>query len=162
MGSMARLGPKMIRIMKIPRKMYTCLNSRNITEHGSGNWHGNDTIWRTIVDLNRILFYADKAGNICKEPHRKCFAVVDGIIGGDGNGPFYVSPRLCGIMLGGFNPVVVDSVIATLMGFDAGKIPQIVEAQRTLFSSIEFSREAGAYQLNFQPPSGWECVKPLP
>jgi uncharacterized protein (DUF362 family) len=162
LGSMARLGPKTIRIMTIPRKMYTFLNSRNITEHGAGDWHGNDTIWRTIVDLNKILFYADKAGNICKEPKRKCFAVVDGIKGGEGNGPFYVSPRLCGIMLGGFNPVDVDRVVATLMGFDPEKIPHIVETQRALFSSTDFSREAVAYQLNFQPPSGWECLKPVP
>ncbi len=25
-----------------------------------GSWQGNDTLWRTVLDLNRILFFADQ------------------------------------------------------------------------------------------------------
>jgi uncharacterized protein (DUF362 family) len=159
LGSMARLGPKTIRIMTIPRKIYTFLNSRNITEHGAGNWHGNDTIWRAIADLNRILFYSDRSGRICQEPQRKYFAVVDGIIGGEGDGPFNVTPRACGMLFGGFNPVLLDSVIAGTMGFDWRMIPQIVEAKETLFPSLELDREVPRYNLSFRPPAGWDNMK---
>ena len=55
----------------------------------SGNWHGNDTIWRTIVDLNKILFFSKKDGFLSNEIQRKYFAIVDGIIGGEGNGPHF-------------------------------------------------------------------------
>jgi uncharacterized protein (DUF362 family) len=161
LGSLARLGPKTIRIMTIPRKMYTFLNSRNVTEHGAGNWHGNDTIWRTIVDLNRILLYSDRSGRICQEPQRKCFAVVDGISGGEGDGPFNVTARACGMLFGGFNPVLLDSVIAATMGFDWRMIPQIVETRETLFPSLDLDQETEGlyYNLNFQPPTGWHSLK---
>ena len=35
-----------------------------------GSWWGNDTLWRTALDLNRILFYADKEGQIQEQPQR--------------------------------------------------------------------------------------------
>src|SRR5438093_548816 len=33
-----------------------------------GNWSGNDTLWRTILDLNRILLHADKNGELRTVP----------------------------------------------------------------------------------------------
>jgi hypothetical protein len=30
----------------------------------SGNWHGNDTIWRMILDLNKILLYGNPDGTM--------------------------------------------------------------------------------------------------
>lgn len=39
--------------------------SQNGFLHGfimEGSWQGNDTIWRTVLDLNTILFYADRDG----------------------------------------------------------------------------------------------------
>ena len=44
----------------------------------SGNWHGNDTCWRMVLDLNKCLFLFDGAGARRKEPLRY-LAVVDGI-----------------------------------------------------------------------------------
>lgn len=32
----------------------------------AGSWYGNDTIWRTIVDINRIVKYADKNRSYAK------------------------------------------------------------------------------------------------
>ena len=32
--------------------------------YAEGSWYGNDTISKTIVDLNRIAIYADKTGKI--------------------------------------------------------------------------------------------------
>ena len=58
----------------------------------SGNWHGNDTCWRMVVDLNKCLFHFDGSGQPRKEPLRY-LAVVDGIIGGEGNGPMAPDPK---------------------------------------------------------------------
>jgi uncharacterized protein (DUF362 family) len=84
----------------------------------SGNWHGNDTTWRMVIDLNRILMYADGAGELRDRPMRKVLNIVDGIVGGEGNGPLDPTPKAAGVVLAGVNPVAVDLVCARLMGFD--------------------------------------------
>jgi uncharacterized protein (DUF362 family) len=83
----------------------------------SGNWHGNDTCWRMVLDLNKCLFFFDGAGQRRARPLRY-LAVADGIIAGEGNGPMSPDPKPCGVVLAGTHPVAVDTVAATLMGFD--------------------------------------------
>jgi uncharacterized protein (DUF362 family) len=89
----------------------------------SGNWYGNDTTWRMAMDLNRILFYADANGKLLDRQARNIFNIVDGIVGGEGNGPLDPSAKPAGIIVAGGNPVAVDLVCARLMGFDYRKLP---------------------------------------
>lgn len=93
-----------------------------------GSWWGNDTIWRTILDLNRVLLYANKNGDITTSIQRKVFSIIDGIIAGEKDGPLAPTPKKCGILLCGYNPVSVDTVMAYMMGYDWKKIPQIRNA----------------------------------
>jgi len=90
-----------------------------------GGWYGNDTIWRTILDLNVIVKYANKEGILCSTPQRKSLFIVDGIIGQEGEGPVLGNPKKCGVTLLGTNPCAVDYVAAKLVGFDTRKIKQI-------------------------------------
>ncbi len=83
-----------------------------------GDWHGNDTAWRMVVDLNRILFLADSDGVMRETPQRRYFSIVDGILAGDGDGPLDPTPKPVGIILSGFSPTPVDLVGTYLMGFD--------------------------------------------
>jgi len=101
----------------------TCTNTIR-----SGNWYGNDTTWRMVVDLNRILMYADKNGCLQDNPARRIFCIVDGIVGGEGNGPLDPTPKVAGMTLAGMNPVAVDLVCARLMGFDYKLLPVLREA----------------------------------
>jgi uncharacterized protein (DUF362 family) len=95
----------------------------------SGNWHGNDTTWRMVLDLNKLLFYGDQEGRISdKMNSRKYLTLVDGVVGGEGNGPLAPDPRPCGLLVGGMNPVAVDCACARLMGFDHARIPKLVNA----------------------------------
>ncbi len=94
----------------------------------SGNWYGNDTTWRMVIDLNRILYYADAAGGMHDRPMRRLFSFVDGIIAGEGNGPMDATPRPTGLILAGCNPIAVDLVCARLMGFDYRKLPVLARA----------------------------------
>jgi uncharacterized protein (DUF362 family) len=87
----------------------------------SGNWHGNDTCWRMVLDLNKAFFFFEGSGARRKKPIRY-LAIVDGIIAGEGNGPMSPDPKPCGIILAGTDPVAVDVVAATKMGFDWTKI----------------------------------------
>ena len=88
----------------------------------SGNWHGNDTCWRMVLDLNKCLFFFDGAGKPRTRPLRY-LAVVDGVIGGEGNGPMAPDAKPCGVILAGSHPVAVDCVAAEIMGFDWQKLP---------------------------------------
>ena len=82
----------------------------------SGNWQGNDTCWRMVLDLNKCLLFYDGTGRRRARPIRY-LAVVDGIVGGEGNGPMSPDPKPCGVILAGTHPVAVDCAAATLMGF---------------------------------------------
>ncbi len=94
----------------------------------NGMWHGNDTIWRSVLDLNKILLYADADGNMHDEPQRRYFAIIDGIIAGEGNGPMEPDPKPAGVLIAGANPVCVDMAAAALMGFDYRRIPTLAHA----------------------------------
>ncbi len=96
-----------------------------------GSWYGNDTLPRTIVDLNKILMYADKNGVMCNSPQRRIFMLVDGIVAGDKEGPMTPSPHKCGVLVAGYNSVEVDAVCSSIMGFDYRKIPVFKYALRS-------------------------------
>jgi len=93
----------------------------------SGNWHGNDTTWRMVLDLNKVLWHFDGAGQRRKQPLRY-LSIIDGIIAGDGDGPMEADARPCGLLVAGANPVSADFVAAQLMGFDWRKIATLREA----------------------------------
>ena len=88
-----------------------------------GSWWGNLTMPAMVSDLNRIFRYADRHGRIQDTPRRRMLVLADGVLAGEGEGPLEPSPRELGVILGGCNPVAVDWVAATLMGFDPWKIP---------------------------------------
>ncbi len=95
----------------------------------SGNWHGNNTVWRMSLDLNRILLYANADGTMREAGEAKrYFSVVDGIVAMEGNGPVAGIPKQTGVLLAGPNPVAVDAVCARLMGFDYTKLPIVFRA----------------------------------
>lgn len=95
----------------------------------SGNWHGNDTCWRMVLDLNKCLFFFDGEGFRRTRP-RRYLAVVDGIVGGEGNGPMAPDRKECGLILAGTHPLAVDCVAARAMGFDYEKIRMLERAFR--------------------------------
>lgn len=106
----------------------------------SGNWHGNDTCWRMVLDLNKCLFGYDGEGRPRSKPLRY-LAVVDGIVGGEGNGPMAPDAKPCGVVLAGRHPAAVDAVAATMMGFDPAKIRLLKNA---------FTMERASF-VDFQP-----------
>jgi len=96
-------------------------------EHG--NWKGNDTIWRTILDLNRIALYADENGMMHDAPQRKILCLIDGIIGQQGEGPMAGEPVVAGMVFSGGNPVLTDALALKAMGLDWRNVPTIARAR---------------------------------
>ncbi len=130
----------------------------------SGGWHGNDTLWRTVDDLNRILFFYDPVkGAMQRQPRRRYFSVVDGIIAMEGNGPLRGSPRSAGVVMGGDDPLALDVVAATLMGFDWRRIRMLTGIANSSLSPLysAFNGDESALKLltNYPAWSSFEDLK---
>ena len=50
----------------------------------AGNWHGNNSVRRTVVDLAKIIYFADNTGRLHNKPQHQLFSIIDGVIGGFG------------------------------------------------------------------------------
>ena len=125
-----KLGPLMLRQA---RRVGTPVFGDTEDVIRSGNWWGNDTLWRTCLDLNKLVFYANPDGSLrpAGPQHRKRHLVLmDGILGGEGSGPINPDPVEAGILLFGTHPASVDATAAVLMGFDPDCIPIVRQAFR--------------------------------
>lgn len=99
----------------------------------SGNWWGNDTVWRMCLDLNKIVLYGNKDGTLragSPKNRKRHYALVDGIIAGEGRGPMNPDPVTTGVVLFGVHPASVDAACSYLMGFDPERIPIVRQAFR--------------------------------
>lgn len=87
-----------------------------------GSWYGNNSLWRMILDLATLLFYASPDGELMTTPQRRIFYLVDAVACGEGAGPLKPESLHLGCLFAGTNPVVLDLAGAKLMGFDYRKI----------------------------------------
>lgn len=114
---------------KIIYAFYSILKRLGIAPKGEvdatnrGKWYGNDTCWRMVADLTRIVHYADEQGSLMPNIQRRLFSFVDGIIGGDYNGPLLPRARPEGFVACGHNMVAVDIACLCLIGFAPHKFP---------------------------------------
>lgn len=93
---------------------------------GSGSWYGNDTIWRMVYDLNKIVRNLPPHGErLAKEPQRSYITIMDGILAGEGNGPLQPLPVPLGVLIAANDPFLEDLVMTKIMGFDYSKIPML-------------------------------------
>ena len=142
----------------------------------NGDWQGNDTCWRMVLDLNRAFLYG-RADSGWREPGRPrdYLAIVDGIVGGEGNGPICPDAVPSGLLLSGMNPAAVDAVACRLMGFDPEDLPMVREAfaphgwpiadmplgalrawDGRLGQEVSLSELMPAIPGGFKPPLGWK------
>lgn len=90
-----------------------------------GIWYGNDTIWRTVIDLNYIVLYADKNGIIQNDQQRKMLNFGDMVIAGHHNGPCQPEPKEVGAIVMSDDAIAMDIAICKMIGFPEDKIPMI-------------------------------------
>ncbi len=100
-----------------------------------GDWWGNDTCWRSALDVNKILLYGTLEGVLGESPARNYFSLIDGVIAGDETGPLAPTPRPEGVMIAGFDPISVDRVATQIMGFD----PNLIRDQARASSLTHYS-----------------------
>lgn len=128
-----------------------------------GAWPGNDTIWRMVVDLYKAML---KRGRIY-------FSIVDGIVAGEGQGPFCPTGKYANTIITGDNLLAVDYVAARYMGLD----PQKIRYLSYFFGNREYGLTYGDIEVScdgkrkddffsarsrykdFQVMEQWKCIK---
>ncbi|HEV2426539.1 MAG TPA: DUF362 domain-containing protein [Terriglobia bacterium] len=60
------------------------------------------------------------------------FAIVDGIVGMEGNGPIQGTAKFCGVLVMGSDPVAVDATCARIMGLAPERIDYLAQAATVL------------------------------
>jgi hypothetical protein len=146
---------------------------RRLGANMAGAWSGNDTAWRMTLDLARIAHYAAIDGSMRPDVQRRHLSLIDGIVGGEGDGPLAPTPVDSGVLVFGDDVVAGDRVAARLMGLDPRAIPLIREAVRPMSHPLPAPGRASAVVWNdapreettlppvlarpFRPPSGWRA-----
>jgi len=131
-----------------------------------GSWEGNMTLWRTILDLNRVMLFTDKDGKLRDTPQREMLALVDGIVAGEGEGPLGATPVTAGLLIAGRDPCLVDHVAVTAMGFPPERMPLVAHATRGLLQpfgnldELETVWDGPKLPRPFVPPRSWPSLKP--
>lgn len=122
---------------------------------------GNDTIWRMVGDLYQGLL----------KKERLYFTIIDGIMAGEGQGPFCPTSKHANVLLGAFNLLTADIAAARYMGFDPEKIKYlkyfIDKDQITLDDiAIYFNGkkednffESESRYADFVLPEAWKIIK---
>jgi uncharacterized protein (DUF362 family) len=83
------------------------------------HWAGIDS---SILDINAAA--------------RPDFAIVDGILGMEGNGPIQGTPKPCGVLVLGDDPVAVDATCCRVMGLRPEKV-KYLDAAGTMLGHLD-------------------------
>ncbi|MDD4601009.1 MAG: DUF362 domain-containing protein [Negativicutes bacterium] len=141
------------------KSSYVTGQKAKVTHRGA--WPGNDTIWRMVVDLYKGLLKRE----------RKYFTVIDGIIAGEGQGPFCPTSKFANTLIACDDLLAGDIVATRLMGFDPQKISYLkylIDDLQIRYSDIKVIKEGRTVTaffedktryLDFELPDAWEVIK---
>ena len=76
------------------------------------------------------------------------FAIVDGIVGMDGNGPIQGRPKPAGVIVSGHDPVAVDATCCRIMQIEPSRVEYL-----TLAGGLEGIAEKNIQQIGEKPDS---------
>lgn len=140
-------------------KSYEASKTAKVTHRGAHP--GNDTIWRMVVDLYQGMLQKD----------RKYFTIIDGILAGEGQGPFCPTSKQANVLLGGKNLLIADIVAVRLMGLNPYKIKYLnyfiekdlidlntIQVYQNKIPIKDFFLNTSRY-LDFSVPSAWKDIK---
>jgi uncharacterized protein (DUF362 family) len=161
------IGRRLYGPLIVVSKVLWRLSSFEKAHHpASASWHGNDTVWRMVMDLNVIAKYGTKDGTMSYEQQRSILYICDGIIAGQGDGPLNPDPLPLGIVMISENAAQMDRALVAQMGFDLNMIPLVNESLKLEKSDCLFYyngdavtlKEIAENGLQTKPPAGWLSV----
>lgn len=124
----------------------------------------NDTTWRMTCDVYN-LFVRDLSG--VRGKSMRFLSVIDGIRGGDTDGPHFPCPVSPGVIVTGEDLLATDLAAVRLMDYDDAQIQYLrhLEGQtprRVRILSADFPlddvRERETPMLGYRPPYRWENI----
>ena len=152
----------------------------------AGYWNDPEATRRTFrpnplrppgaPDSERVAFTGDLArsdedGFLHEAPQRVHLSLIDGVVGGEGEGPLAPKPVGSGVLLFGDDVVRTDRAACRLMGFDPARIPLVARAQAPMRFGVAPRADDGEVVFDgrellerslqpivgrsFEPPRGW-------
>jgi len=128
-------------------------NLFGVVPGGVYGWPKNVLHWagiaESIVDLHHLF------------PRQ--FAIVDGVVGMEGNGPIQGTPKNAGVLVAGSDVVAVDATCCRVMGIDPKKIGYLKLARGEENLGVEAFRQTGeniaAVRTPFELLDVWKEVR---
>lgn len=124
-----------------------------------GAWDGNDTTWRMTADVHDAFVGLPGAAL------RPTLSIIDGLVGGDTDGPHFPHRVAAGAIVAAENLLVADLVAARLMDFDVDNIAYLaalrerhglgLDAIDVLDAADGCFFAAEHRYLGFRPPNRW-------
>jgi len=164
------------------RRLVYGLGSRMAADRSwEGSWSGNDTLWRTILDLNRAAIYADSGGLLRDNPQRSILTIVDAIQAGEGEGPMAPDPVPLSCLIGSMHPLTAELAAVRLAHWPEDRLRLVQGAYHLPTYPLDpFAREdldiqsgdtvdgevvptaLGSLGRFLRPTSGWEYIQATP
>lgn len=101
----------------------------------------NDIFWRVTSDLNKIILYADRNGEMHPTQQRKYLTVIDGILSNQilhWNSNYYTR-YWRKVVLASVDPVAIDCVASRVIGYNYSAIPVIKNTETEKIHTIGVS-----------------------
>lgn len=135
------------------RETFEYYKSQTLQKRGA--WPGNDTIWRMVVDLFHG-FEKLRVGKIN-------LSIIDGIVGGEGEGPFCPKLIQSGVLVAGNDLLLTDLVGTRLMGFNPSKVPYLnhflEDDKNNDLAQVYSEITSESHDIpHFAPPSHWRGI----
>lgn len=141
------------------KEIYKKMQNERIQERGA--WPGNDTIWRMVCDLYKCFSW--RKGN--------SFTIIDGVIGGEGQGPFCPDSISSKALLASNDLLLADIVATRYMGINPKKINYLnyfiekysididkIEVMKNNEKINNFFKNSDKY-LDFKVKKLWQGIK---
>jgi hypothetical protein len=158
------IGKRLYKPLRLFVSVFWRLSNPKPDQNLAAGWHGNDTVWRMVYDLNLIALYGKKDGTLAEIPQRKLYALCDGIIGGQGNGPLSPDPLALGLIAFSDDAELMDLAVGYLFNLNLEKIPvlkQIIKNTQNraydlvLDGNKIMMDELSKYATDVIMPPGW-------
>lgn len=144
---------RLVRILKV------ISNTTGAVWEMEGGWIGNDTIWRTVYDVEFIV------STLRRESDKTSILyITDAIVCGEGEGPLDPSPVDMKSLTLSFDPFCADYIHAIMMGMNPEKLKIFGYAEESLQKlylsyngrQISIAELKNKYRRKFVPAKGWE------
>jgi hypothetical protein len=128
-GANRRIGTPRYRLWaEAARLLWLFTPDRHDGAELDGSWAGNDTVWRMVLDLNRIALYGRADGTMADQRQRVLLSLTDAIVAGQGDGPLAPTPLWLGAITFSACAPAAERANAALLRLNAEAIPLLAHA----------------------------------